>query len=106
LGRPTLLGPPGDCRNLLGANAMDCRQLLAAMNEHGDGETESALCEAIREHLVECDRCRLVIDNLRQAIALCRAGSLVPLPRGMHQRLCSILRERWLARFPTFSGAK
>ena len=79
---------------------MKCQELLSAMNEYLDGETQSALCEALQGHLADCHSCRLVIDNLRQTITLYRAGEKMPLPPGLHERLCAIMRERWATKFP------
>jgi len=84
---------------------MKCDELLNALNEHLDGETRSALCAALQEHLIDCQSCRLVIDNIRQTITLYRAGETVALPTGLHERLRTILRERWSAQFP-LAGAR
>jgi len=78
---------------------MKCDELLSAINEYLDGETQSALCEILQEHLADCHSCRLVIDNIRQTITLYRAGEEMSLPPGLHERLCAIMRERWAAKF-------
>ena len=80
---------------------MKCDEVLGAINEYLDGETRSALCEALQEHLADCHSCRLVIDNIRQTITLYRSGESVSLPSGLHDRLCAIMRERWAAKFHT-----
>ena len=74
---------------------MQCHEVLSGLNEYLDGETESALCQALRQHLAGCKTCRVVIDNLRQTITLYRAGQEVPFPRGLHERLLAIMRQRW-----------
>jgi predicted anti-sigma-YlaC factor YlaD len=75
---------------------MTCEELLGAMNDYVDGETQSALCQALREHLTDCAPCRLVVDNIRQTITLYRAGRQVELPAGLHERLCDVLRQQCL----------
>ncbi len=82
---------------------MKCEEVLDALNEYLDGETRSALCEALQEHLADCQSCRLVIDNIRQTITLYRAGETVPFPPGLHERLRAILRAQWAAKFPVGS---
>jgi len=77
---------------------MNCHELLGAMNEYVDGDTQSALCQALQAHLADCDRCRVVIDNIRQTITLYRAGQAVPLPPGLHQQLAAIMWQRWATR--------
>ncbi len=79
---------------------MKCEELLGALNEYLDGETRSALCEALQEHLADCHSCRLVIDNVRQTITLYRSGESVALPSGLHEKLSAIMRERWAVKFP------
>jgi predicted anti-sigma-YlaC factor YlaD len=79
---------------------MQCDELLSALNDYMDGDTRSAICQAIREHMAECKACRIVIDNIRQTITLYRAGEIMPLPAGLHEKIHSIMRQRWAAKFP------
>ena len=65
---------------------MKCQELLSALNDYVDGDTRSALCRALQEHLADCGSCRVVIDNIRQTITLYRAGETMPLPTGLHER--------------------
>ncbi len=76
---------------------MTCRELLGALNEYVDGETRSALCRALQEHLADCHPCQIVVDNIRQTITLYKAEEQFELPSALHQRLSSALRERWKA---------
>jgi predicted anti-sigma-YlaC factor YlaD len=85
---------------------MKCEELLAALNEYVDGEQKSALCQALQEHLVNCNPCQIVIDNIRQTITLYRAGEAVPLPALLHEQLRSLLREQWARKFPATSGSQ
>jgi predicted anti-sigma-YlaC factor YlaD len=77
---------------------MKCQELLSALNEYMDGETQSALCQALQEHLAHCSSCRVVIDNVRQTITLYRASEAMPLPTGLHEKIRSIMQERWAAK--------
>ena len=88
--------------NAVASHAMTCHELLRGLNDYVDGETQSALCQAIRTHLADCRPCRVVIDNLRQTITVYRAGQPTPLPAGLHATLRSILEQRWAASFPPF----
>jgi predicted anti-sigma-YlaC factor YlaD len=81
------------------SQAMQCHELLGGLNEYVDGETRSALCRAIQEHLADCTPCRIVIDNIRQTITLYRSGEAIPLPEGLHERIRAILRQQWAAKF-------
>jgi predicted anti-sigma-YlaC factor YlaD len=79
---------------------MKCEELLAALNEYVDGQRRSALCQALEEHLADCNPCQIVVDNIRQTIALYRAGEAIPLPPALHEQLRGLLRQRWAAKFP------
>jgi predicted anti-sigma-YlaC factor YlaD len=85
---------------------MRCEELLSALNEYVDGETQSALCRALREHLADCNPCRIVIDNIRQTITLYRNSEVVCLPAGLHERLSAILRQRWGAMSSSGGGVR
>jgi predicted anti-sigma-YlaC factor YlaD len=76
---------------------MTCRELLSALNEYVDGETQSALCRALQEHLADCHPCRVVIDNVRHTITLYRIAETSPLPTELHEQLRSTVRQRWAA---------
>jgi hypothetical protein len=78
---------------------MKCEELLAGLNDLVDGEQATALCQALREHLVHCNPCQIVVDNIRQTITLYRGGETVPLPAELHERLREALHARWAAKF-------
>jgi predicted anti-sigma-YlaC factor YlaD len=85
---------------------MKCQELLGALSDYVDGETQSALCQALQEHLAGCNPCRVVIDNIRQTITLYRMNEEIPVPPGLHEQLRAILRRRWAAKFPSARGTK
>lgn len=87
-----------------GGRVMKCQELLAALNDYLDGETQTALCQALQDHLAHCHPCRIVIDNLQHTMTLYREEEAIPLPDNLHERLTAILRQRWAARFPVASS--
>jgi predicted anti-sigma-YlaC factor YlaD len=74
---------------------MKCQELLHALNDYLDGESQSALCQLLQQHLADCNPCRVVIDNLRQTIALYRTTEAIALPAGVHEKIRSVMQERW-----------
>lgn len=74
---------------------MQCQELLGALNDYVDGDTRSALCQTLQEHLADCGSCRVVINNIRHTITLYRAGERMPMPAGLHEKIHSIMQERW-----------
>jgi RNA polymerase sigma-70 factor, ECF subfamily len=74
---------------------MKCEELLAALNQYVDGELEPGVCDPYREHLQDCNPCRIVVDNIRQTIRLYKAEEPFALPPTLHHRLARLLREKW-----------
>ena len=85
---------------------MNCQELLGALDDYLDGETQSALCRALREHLADCPACRLVVDNLRQTITVYRGDNEVPLPEGLHDQVHAVMRKHWDAMFPCLGESR
>ncbi len=79
---------------------MKCEELLGALNDYVDGETQSALCQALEGHLADCNPCRVVIDNIRQTITVCRQCSAEPMPAELHDLICLLMKRRWRSAFP------
>jgi hypothetical protein len=81
---------------------MTCEELLRALNEYVDGTLDLTLpeCQQFAEHLAGCNPCQVVVDNIRQTIALYKAGEPYALPPAFQARLQQTLRERWQAKFP------
>ena len=55
------------------------------------------LCEEFRGHLVDCNRCEIVVDNLRQTITVYRAGEQIELPERLQAKLHDLLRAKFEA---------
>ena len=78
---------------------MTCEELLKALNDYVDDETVLAVCREFAAHLAGCNPCQVVVDNIRQTIALYRAGEPFDLPEPVRGALDEQLRARWKARF-------
>jgi hypothetical protein len=78
---------------------MTCEELLIALNEYVDDEASLAVCEEFAEHLAGCNPCQVVVDNIRQSIALYKAGQPYPMPAGFEARLKESLLKRWQRKF-------
>ncbi len=74
---------------------MKCAELLAALNEDVEGTVDPAICAKFEKHLAGCNPCQVVVDNIRQTITLYKEGKPYELPAGFHQRLHSMLGQRW-----------
>ena len=78
---------------------MKCDDLLQAMNDFVDGDIDPAICDEFEQHLEGCNPCQIVVDNIRNTIALYRAGEPYSMPVEFHDRLQDRLRESWRAKF-------
>jgi len=78
---------------------MKCEDLLKALNEYVDGEVDPAICDEFQAHLADCNPCQVVIDNIRNTIALYRSGEPYAMPKEFHDRLTDSLRKKWSAVF-------
>ncbi len=78
---------------------MNCEDLLKALNEYVDGETESAISKEFRKHLADCHPCRIVVDNVKKTITLFKDGKPYELPAPFRDQLYRTLRARWSTRF-------
>lgn len=79
---------------------MKCEEMLKALNDYVDGILDPEVCEAFEEHLLDCDPCQVVIDNIRQTIMLYKAGKPYPIPEEFQARLQGLLKDRWKKKFP------
>lgn len=79
---------------------MTCDELLQVLNSYVDDEAVAAIYQEFAEHLQGCQPCRVVVDNIRQTIQLFQNGEPYPMPPAFHERLTSLLRKKWLTKFP------
>jgi len=73
----------------------DCKDLLGALSEYLDGNEQSAMCAALREHMAGCDKCRLVVDTAKRTIELYRGSEVLEFPVDVKTRLHGALRDAW-----------
>ena len=74
---------------------MKCEELLKHLSEYVDGAVDPAVCEEFERHMVGCDPCQVVVDNIRKTITLYKADQPYELPAEFHQRLHTVIRQQW-----------
>ncbi len=79
---------------------MNCKEILAALNDYVDGDLDPELRQVLQKHLADCNPCQLVIDNVRHTITVYKSGRPIELPPELCERLRGVLRERWELEFP------
>ncbi len=78
---------------------MTCEELLKALNDYVDGKQLDEVCDEFAVHLAGCNPCQIVVDNIRQTIALYKAGQPYRMPAGFQERLQQSLRQKWEEKF-------
>lgn len=84
---------------------MKCEDLLRALNDYVDSDIDPAVCEEFERHLAGCNPCQIVVDNIRQTIALYRADEPYAMPPEFHEQLRKCLFARWQQKFGAGCGA-
>jgi hypothetical protein len=74
---------------------MKCEELLKMLNEYVDGTVDPSVCVEFEKHMVGCNPCQVVVDNIRKTIALYRDGQPYELPIAFRERLYANLRQCW-----------
>lgn len=83
-----------------------CSELLALLNDYVDGSASPSVCRSLEHHLVKCNPCRIVVDNVRKTISLYRKDGPCRLSVTFRKRLHSALRECWNQSGPGQSGRR
>ena len=55
----------------------NCRDLLDGLSDYVDGEASAELCAKLRQHMADCEKCRIVVDTLSKTVKLYR---ILPKP--------------------------
>lgn len=74
---------------------MNCEELLAMLNDYVDGGVDPGVCEQFEKHLVGCNPCQVVVDNIRKTITLYKNGQPHALPISFRAKLHESVREKW-----------
>ena len=72
---------------------MDCKEVTANMSCCIDGDGSEELRKALREHVAQCWRCRVVFDTTGQMLGLVRDAEPFEVPLAVSARLYSRLEK-------------
>ena len=73
---------------------MSCKNTLIQLSDFLDGDLDPALAEELKQHLIACDDCRVVVDTTRQTIQLYCNAEPIPLPEDVEKRLQQALAKK------------
>jgi len=65
-----------------------CRKWIETISDYVDGELDPELSRVLKQHLKECENCRIVVNTLRKTIDLYKeTAEDEALPEDIRQRL-------------------
>ena len=70
----------------------NCEEINAVLDEYLDGETDTSVTAAVKEHLAECAGCRGRLDELRDLRRLTATAS-AEAPDDLHARIMAAVHE-------------
>jgi predicted anti-sigma-YlaC factor YlaD len=75
---------------------MQCQDILKALDLYLEGDEADLTCAAFREHLIGCERCRIVVDTMRNTVTLFKGtGEQMTMPDECQKRLHEKLKHKW-----------
>ena len=72
---------------------MDCSTFESRISEYLDGLLAKPEADLLREHSLQCRTCRALVDEVREALGLCRTENDLETPALLEDSLSSILAE-------------
>ena len=66
---------------------IECMEVISQISDYIDGNVESRLRLAIREHIRGCNHCAAIYDGTRNVIQLVCDGRTFELPAGFSDRM-------------------
>jgi hypothetical protein len=69
------------------AMVVNCEQVWREMSNYVDGDVDSGLRSAMEEHVRTCQRCRSVLDGMRNVVRLYGDERMIEVPSGFGRRL-------------------
>lgn len=81
---------------------MECDKMLEKICDFVDEDVDSSFCQEFREHLQNCDKCRIMVDTVKKTITLYREedNQACEIPEGFHNRLHKALKDNWKLQHP------
>ena len=73
---------------------MNCTDFLAKLTDFFDGKIESDLLAEVKEHLVHCHHCEVVVDTTRHTIDIYRDNEIYDFPNELSTRLRQAVMSR------------
>jgi anti-sigma factor RsiW len=79
---------------------VNCKGLIIELTEYLDGALEGSLRIELEQHLMKCQKCRVVVNTTRKTIEIFCNTEPAPLPEDVRTRLHDALAKRLEQRRP------
>ena len=73
---------------------MNCKGVVREISNYLDGELEPSLRRELKQHLDDCEDCRLVVDQTKLTVEIFCDKQPVELPSDVRTRLHDALRKK------------
>jgi anti-sigma factor RsiW len=73
---------------------VNCQGLIIELTEYLDGALEGSLRIELEQHLMKCQKCRVVVNTTRKTIEIFCNAEPAPLPEDVRERLHDALVKR------------
>lgn len=73
---------------------MNCQEVIRELSNFIDGELDTAMKREIERHFVDCEDCKLVVDQTKKTIEIFCDCEPVELPSEVRARLHEGLRRK------------
>jgi anti-sigma factor RsiW len=73
---------------------LNCNDIIHELSTYIDGELDGAMRQELESHLMDCDECRLVVDQTKKTIEIFCDCEPIELPSEVRARLHEGLHRR------------
>lgn len=71
---------------------MNCKDVLGKMSEFLDAELMDEVCDQLRQHLQECEHCRIEVNTIQRTIEIFKKMPCDAVPGHVYEKLLTTLR--------------
>ncbi len=70
-----------------------CRKIMECLSDYLDGEASEQLCKMVEKHLLECDGCRCMVENLKTTIGMLHSLPEEEIPEDIEKPVIERLKK-------------
>ena len=82
---------------------MNCKEMILRVSDYVDGDLDEPLRREIEFHMLHCEDCRMIIDQIRVTVRIFAGSQEADMPAGVRDRLHQTLRQKFSGQQPAAS---